>query len=190
MGFSAKQVQALRRALDHRYVRTREANGRELSYIEGWYAVSEANRIFGFDGWNRESVETRCVLAREKRGNFLAVYTAKVRVTVQARGIDRGPRRPRHRRRARHLSGRSPRHRPQGRRNRCHQARTRNLRQPVWARPLRKRTDQFPQAPALAGDPDARRKAPWHSSGRHDAHPAAITLLRPPRRPAGGPTSA
>ena len=31
MGFSAKQVQALRRNLDHRHVRTREANGRELS---------------------------------------------------------------------------------------------------------------------------------------------------------------
>jgi hypothetical protein len=85
MGFSAKQVQALRRPLDHRYVRTRELNGRERSYIEGWYAISEANRIFGFDGWSRESVETRCVLARENRGTFLAVYTAKVRLTAQAR---------------------------------------------------------------------------------------------------------
>jgi hypothetical protein len=85
MGFSVKQVQALRRVLDHRYVRTREANGRELSYIEGWYAMSEANRIFGFDGWNRESLEARCVLARENRGSFIAVYTAKVRITVQAR---------------------------------------------------------------------------------------------------------
>ena len=55
MGFSAKQVQALRRSLNSRYVRTREVNGRELSYIEGWYAISEANRIFGFDGWNRET---------------------------------------------------------------------------------------------------------------------------------------
>ena len=36
MGFSAKQVQALRRSLNSRYVRTREANGRELSYIKGW----------------------------------------------------------------------------------------------------------------------------------------------------------
>ena len=44
MGFSAKQVKALRRNLDYRSVRTREANGRELSYIEGWYAISEANR--------------------------------------------------------------------------------------------------------------------------------------------------
>jgi DNA recombination protein Rad52 len=86
MGFSAKQVKALRRNLDHRYVRTREANGRELSYIEGWYAISEANRIFGFDGWSRETVESRCVLARENRGAFLAVYAARVRISVQAGG--------------------------------------------------------------------------------------------------------
>jgi Rad52/22 family double-strand break repair protein len=82
MGFSARQTQALRRDLDHRHVRTREANGRELSYIEGWYAITEANRIFGFDGWNRETVETRCVLAREIRGSFVAVYIAKVRISV------------------------------------------------------------------------------------------------------------
>jgi DNA recombination protein Rad52 len=86
MGFSAKQVKALRRNLDHRYVRTREAHGRELFYIEGWYAISEANRIFGFDGWSRETIETRCVLARENRGAFLAVYTARVRISVQAGG--------------------------------------------------------------------------------------------------------
>ena len=63
MGFSPKQVSALRRNLDGRQIRTREAHGRELSYIEGWFAISEANRIFGFDGWNRETVESRCVLA-------------------------------------------------------------------------------------------------------------------------------
>jgi hypothetical protein len=86
MGFSAKQTQALRRNVDNGHVRTREAHGRELSYIEGWYAISEANRIFGFDGWNRETVESKCVLARENRGSFLAVYIAKVRITVQADG--------------------------------------------------------------------------------------------------------
>ena len=86
MGFSAKQLQALRRNLDGRHIRTREANGRELSYIEGWFAISEANRIFGFDGWSRETVESRCVLARENRGTFVAVYVAKVRITVQADG--------------------------------------------------------------------------------------------------------
>ena len=86
MGFSTKQVQALQRNPDHRNVRTREVNGRELTYIEGWYAVAEANRIFGFDAWNRETAESKCVHARENRGAFLAVYTARVRITVQADG--------------------------------------------------------------------------------------------------------
>jgi hypothetical protein len=86
MGFSARQTIALRRNLDHRQVRTREIHGRELSYIEGWYAISEANRIFGFDGWSRETIEPKCVLARENRGNFVAVYVARVRITVHADG--------------------------------------------------------------------------------------------------------
>src|SRR5262249_37425633 len=46
--------------------------------------VSEANRIFGFDGWSRETTESRCVLAREIRGTFVAIYVAKVRITVRA----------------------------------------------------------------------------------------------------------
>ena len=86
MGFSAKQMQTLRRSLNHRHVGTRKANGRELLYIEGWYAISEANRIFGFDCWNRETVESGCVLARENRGSFLAIYIARVRITVHADG--------------------------------------------------------------------------------------------------------
>ena len=94
MGFSAKQVQALRRQPSHRFIRTREAHGRELSYLEGWYAISEANRIFGFGGWNRETIESKCVLARESRGTFLTVYIARVRVTVQADGARSSRTRP------------------------------------------------------------------------------------------------
>src|ERR1019366_9439425 len=86
MGFSARQTIALQRNLNHRQVRTRELHGRELSYIEGWYAISEANRIFGFDGWSRETIEPKCVLAQENRGTFLAVYIAPVRITVHAEG--------------------------------------------------------------------------------------------------------
>ena len=86
MGFSSKQLQELRRDLDRRYVRTREVEGRELSFIGGWYAISEANRIFGFDRWTRETLESRCVLSRENRGAFTAVYVAKVRITVNAGG--------------------------------------------------------------------------------------------------------
>src|SRR5262249_16926852 len=86
MGFSAKQLIALKRNLDGKQIRTREAHGRELSYIEGWFALSEANRIFGFDSWSRETLDSKCVLARENRGAFTAVYTAKVRITVHADG--------------------------------------------------------------------------------------------------------
>ena len=86
MGFSTKQMSALQRNLDQRNVKTREVNGRSLSYIEGWHAISEANRIFGFDAWNRETADSKCVLARENRGAFHAVYTARVRITVQADG--------------------------------------------------------------------------------------------------------
>jgi recombination DNA repair RAD52 pathway protein len=86
MAFSNKQVQALRRKADERFIRTREVHGRELSYLEGWYAISAANRIFGFDGWSRETAETKCVFARENRGAFVAVDTAKVRITVAAGG--------------------------------------------------------------------------------------------------------
>jgi hypothetical protein len=86
MGFSAKQVRALQRQPDHRHIRTREAHGRELTYLQGWYAISEANRIFGFDRWSRETTESRCALARENRGTFLAVYLARVRIIVRAGG--------------------------------------------------------------------------------------------------------
>ncbi len=87
MAFSSKQVAALRRNVDRRHIRIRQSNGRELSYLEGWYVISQANRIFGFDGWSRETLESKCVLARENRGYFTAVYTAKVRLTIQANGI-------------------------------------------------------------------------------------------------------
>src|SRR5579859_3585157 len=86
MGFSTKQLRALRREVDHRKVRTREINGRELSYLEGWHLIAEANRIFGFDGWARETVESRCILSRETRGTFYSLYASKVRVTVFADG--------------------------------------------------------------------------------------------------------
>jgi hypothetical protein len=86
MGFSAKQLHALRRDVKREHVRTRLSNGRELAYIEGGHAIAEANRIFGFDGWDRETVESRCVITRENRGTFLVVYTSKVRITVRTDG--------------------------------------------------------------------------------------------------------
>lgn len=84
MAFTEAQVRALNRNLRPGKVRTRHENGKELSYIEGWHAIAEANRIFGFEGWDRESVDARAVLTRETRGQITVVYIARVRVTVRA----------------------------------------------------------------------------------------------------------
>ena len=82
MGFSDKQVRALSRGVPARRIRSRTSDGRELTYIEGWFALAEANRIFGFDGWDRETIDAKCILGREARGRFTAVYSARVRITV------------------------------------------------------------------------------------------------------------
>lgn len=83
MSFSPTQIRKLQQDLDPDCIRTREMHGRQMSYIEGWHAIAEANRIFGFDAWNRETVESRCVLSRESKGSFHTVYVAKVRVSVR-----------------------------------------------------------------------------------------------------------
>src|ERR1044072_1227962 len=82
MSFTELQVRALGRRVATRNVRTRTSDGKELSYIEGWYAVDRANHIFGFDAWNRETIENHCVATRAERGTFVVLYCARVRVTV------------------------------------------------------------------------------------------------------------
>ena len=86
MGFSDRQVRTLGRSVSSRNIRSRFSAGRELAYIEGWFALTQANRIFGFDGWDRETFEIKSLQAREARGTYTAVYSAKVRVTVRADG--------------------------------------------------------------------------------------------------------
>lgn len=85
MSFLPQQVEALKAPLARSHVRTRRQAGRDLSYIEGWHAISEANRIFGFDGWDRETVDLRILgEPREVQEKFRVAYAAKVRVTVYA----------------------------------------------------------------------------------------------------------
>ena len=59
----------------------------QLSYIEGWHAIAEANRIFGFDGWTRETAEMVIVREEEVGDKWRVAYRAKVRVYVN--GIHR-----------------------------------------------------------------------------------------------------
>ncbi|QIO34351.1 Rad52/Rad22 family DNA repair protein [Bradyrhizobium sp. 1(2017)] len=88
MTFNDDQKASLGAPLNRAQVKARKQGGRTFSYIEGWHVIAEANRIFGFDGWQRETIETKCVTeaAREigenKAPGFGVTYNAKVRVTV------------------------------------------------------------------------------------------------------------
>ena len=84
MAFTDSQVRQLKAKLDPRYIKTRSANGANLSYVEGWHAIAEANRIFGFDAWDRRTVSTACVWSGQSGQVYAAAYTAKVRVSVRA----------------------------------------------------------------------------------------------------------
>jgi hypothetical protein len=91
--FSTEQLASLSAPLDRAKVRQREQGRSKVSYLEGWQVIAEANRIFGFDGWQRETIEVRCVNqaerpigargpGREARPGWGVTYTARVRVTV------------------------------------------------------------------------------------------------------------
>lgn len=80
----------LSRKLDPAHVRSRKQGGSQVAYIEGWHAIAEANRIFGFGAWDRETVELRQLgEPREVNGNIRVDYMARVRITVWAGGDGR-----------------------------------------------------------------------------------------------------
>ncbi|CAK6692021.1 RAD52 family DNA repair protein [Synechococcus sp. BA-124 BA4] len=89
-GFSSEQLAALSAPLDRANVRQREQGRSRVSYLEGWQMIAEANRIFGFDGWQRQTVAVRCVaqaertIGRDQKPGWGVTYTARVRVTVTA----------------------------------------------------------------------------------------------------------
>jgi DNA recombination protein Rad52 len=88
MAFSQTQLDELKAPLSRGDVKTRQQAGRTLSYVEGWHVIAEANRIFGFDAWSSETIETRCVVERDRLiGKQLlpgwgVTYTARVRIVV------------------------------------------------------------------------------------------------------------
>jgi DNA recombination protein Rad52 len=76
--------------LDRANVRQREQGRSRVSYLEGWQVIAEANRIFGFDGWERCTLISRCVaeherpIGRDRKSGWGVTYTARVRITVSA----------------------------------------------------------------------------------------------------------
>lgn len=76
------KIEELDKPLDRAVVKTRSKGTFDLSYIEGWWAISEANRIFGFDGWFRETMYCKEVSRTEYNGKHKVGYEAMVKITV------------------------------------------------------------------------------------------------------------
>ena len=78
MTFTKEQTEQLNQPIDPKVVAFRKQGNMQLAYLESWYVINEANRIFGFDGWSSETIQLDCVQSDE----FCVTYIAKVRVTV------------------------------------------------------------------------------------------------------------
>ena len=78
MTFTKEQTEQLNQPIDPKVVAFRKQGNMQLAYLESWYVINEANRIFGFDGWQSETVQLDCVQSDE----FCVTYIAKVRVTI------------------------------------------------------------------------------------------------------------
>ena len=78
MTFTKEQTEQLNQPIDPKVVAFRQQGNMQLAYLESWYVINEANRIFGFDGWWSETVQLDCV----QSDDFCVTYIAKVRVTV------------------------------------------------------------------------------------------------------------
>jgi recombination DNA repair RAD52 pathway protein len=70
-------VKNLEAKLDSKYVKTRQVQGTTLTYVEGWHVIAEANRIFGYDGWDRRTVDVNCVWSGKSEGSFAAAMGRK-----------------------------------------------------------------------------------------------------------------
>jgi DNA recombination protein Rad52 len=82
--FSPTQIRALSGKLDRRHVHCRNVEGKDLAYIQGWFAIDQANAIFGFSGWDRELVHFEKVYERSRGELTSCAYFARVRIRVHA----------------------------------------------------------------------------------------------------------
>jgi Rad52/22 family double-strand break repair protein len=85
--FTEAQLKSLEAKLDSKHVRTRRVQDTTLAYVEGWHVIAEANRIFGYDAWDRHTLSTRCVWSGSANHHYGAAYVAKVRIAVRAGAI-------------------------------------------------------------------------------------------------------
>jgi hypothetical protein len=89
-GFSPQQIEALSAPLNRSHISSREQGRGRVNYLQSFVVLQEANRIFGFDGWQRQTLLCRCVtqaerlIGRDQKPGWGVTYIARVRITVHA----------------------------------------------------------------------------------------------------------
>jgi len=89
-GFSPEQLTALASPLDPARICTRKQGRASVPYLKGWAVIEEANAIFGFDGWQRQTLFCQCVtqaersIGEDRKPGWGVTYIARVRITVFA----------------------------------------------------------------------------------------------------------
>lgn len=86
MTFTDSMKAELAKPLNPKHVKP-PAPGKYGEYIEGWRVIDEANRIFGFDGWTRETVDMIETNRELKGDKWFVGYRCKAR--IEAHGIVR-----------------------------------------------------------------------------------------------------
>jgi DNA recombination protein Rad52 len=81
--FTRAQLRHLKGKLDRRFVQSRAVDGRSVDYIEGWFAIAQANAIFGFAGWDREMTHFELIYERTRGDVTSCAYVARVRIRVR-----------------------------------------------------------------------------------------------------------
>ena len=92
MTLTPEQIKSLNAPLDPANVKKPSGSfGPKGDYIEGWHAINELNRVFGFDGWSYEIALTRDAVEKGKDGKgneqWQAAYTCIC--TLTAAGVTR-----------------------------------------------------------------------------------------------------
>jgi len=82
VGFGAEQLEQLGQGPPQDAIKTRVQAGRELSYLEGWYCIDTANKIFGHSGWSSEILVMRETVQSKDGDQWLVGYVARVKVTA------------------------------------------------------------------------------------------------------------
>lgn len=82
MDLTKPNLSLLSERIDRKAVSERPGpGGKSLSYVEGWFVIDQANKIFGVGNWSRKVLS----LSSEKRGRVWAAK-AIVRVSVSING--------------------------------------------------------------------------------------------------------